>query len=92
MARHLECYRYRFRGFAVQGSTLEDAFRASVRIPKSAPRRRADFVKAQFWRYVSGFRVSAASAALPITRPFVYAIVDNATGLPVFMGAVVDLG
>ena len=27
-----------------------------------------------------------------LTRPFVYAIVDNATGLPVFMGTVVDLG
>lgn len=27
-----------------------------------------------------------------LNRPFVYAIVDNATGLPIFMGAVVDLG
>lgn len=27
-----------------------------------------------------------------LNRPFVYAIVDNATGIPVFMGAVVDLG
>lgn len=27
-----------------------------------------------------------------LTRPFVYAIVDNTTGIPAFMGAVVDLG
>lgn len=27
-----------------------------------------------------------------LDRPFVYAIVDNATGLPIFMGAVVSLG
>ncbi len=27
-----------------------------------------------------------------LTRPFVYAIVDNATGIPVFLGTVVDLG